>query len=128
MKTKAILINVSNKTFTEITIDDYKEMYDHIGNGCRVFTVPYYLKNGDPLFIDDEGLLQENIEGGFVIEDYPSILAGNAIVMGENDEGESSDCKSTIEHLKSIVQFVSKEETERWAEVALSRGFTITTF
>ena len=64
---KALLINVVEKTITIINIEHTNEIYAHIGNGCTTFCAPVDFPNGDTLFSDDDGLLQDSVYGGFAL-------------------------------------------------------------
>jgi hypothetical protein len=127
---KAIKINVETKTLEYITLgDNYNEIYGAIGNGCGTFCVPFNFENNDSIFADDESLLRtDDIKGGFFLEDWNSPIVGNAIILGTNDEGESVDCLTTIEELKSQVYFISENTCKRWANEVLSNPRTIITF
>jgi hypothetical protein len=119
---KALKINVENKTITQVELSqDFRDISKEIGNGCEYFCIPYSFANDDSLYADDESLLrQKNIKGGFMLSDewsYP--IVGNAIILGTDEEGESIDCKSTIDDFKDII-WVSKEESINWAITALN--------
>jgi hypothetical protein len=114
---KAIKINVETKTLEYITLgEDYKEIYTAIGNGCGTFCVPINFENGDSMFADDESLLRpEDIKGGFFMEDWSTPLIGNVILLGTDEEGNSIDCKTTIEELKPQIFFISEQICKKWA-------------
>lgn len=124
---KAILIDVVNRIVTNVNIGDYKEMYPLIGNGCSLFTMPLELENGDGVFVDDEGLLHDKMVGGFMIEGYAAPLIGNAIIQGADEEGETDDCKSTVEQILAKVTFLDAEQAERWRNYALQQPIVVYT-
>jgi hypothetical protein len=127
---KAIKINVETKSVEYITLgDDYQEIYPHIGNGCSCFSVPYNFENDDALYVDDESLLRmDDIKGGFILEDWETPIVGNAIILGTDLEGESVDAKSTLEEIKSQLQFISQEHAIGWANHILGQPTRVISF
>ena len=110
---KAIKIDVEKQSVYEITLgDDYKEIYPHIGNGCGLFSIPVTFENGDSLYADDEGLLHPEMIGGFLMPNWITPIVGNAIILGADDEGESIDYKSNIEHISNQISWLSKNKAE----------------
>lgn len=122
---KAILIDVVAKTVTKTEIGEYTDIYTKIGNGCNCFCCPVDFENGDSLYSDDEGLLHEEIHGAYIFDDWDYPLVGNAIILGTDEEGESVDCKSTINEIRSRITFYDQSFAEAWKEKALSSGPTI---
>jgi hypothetical protein len=57
---------------------------------------------------------------------YP--LVGNCIILGTDDEGDSTDCKSTVEELKAEVKFYGEAVAKAWAEKVLSTPPQIITY
>lgn len=124
---KAILIDVVNRTVTNVNIGHWKEMYPLIGNGCSLFTMPVELENGDGVFVDDEGLLHENMVGGFILSGYDNPLIGNAIIQGSDEEGETDDCKSTVEEIAERVVFLDAKQAETWRNYAMEQPIIVFT-
>lgn len=111
---KALKIDVVAQTVTEIELErGIKHIYAAIGNGCNLFCVPIEFDNGDSLFADDEALLQENVEGAFIMDGWDYPIVGNALVIGTNDEGDSADCKSSPDDLFSKITFLDKNGAEQ---------------
>ena len=54
---KAVLINSTDKTFTDVEFDGNWETISKM-IGCKVFTVVSGLPSDDDVFVDDEGLLE----------------------------------------------------------------------
>ena len=105
--TKAIFIDVEKKEVSYIELAEPKEIAKQIG--CEYFCCPVTLENNDTIYVDDESLLfPDKIQGGFAFAGWNYPLVGNAIILGANDEGDSIDCKTTIEEIKSIITFLSK--------------------
>lgn len=111
---KALKINVEDQTITEFEHSgDWREIAPLIGNGCRTFTCPIIDDNGDTLYCDDEGLLKP-VKGGFVMPDWSYPIAGNALFLGSDEEGNTCDVKMTCTELKENVQFLSAFEMRMW--------------
>ncbi len=97
---KAYFINAVTKTITEIRLTkDYRDIQKAIG--CDCFTVAGTMRNGDSLYVDDEGLLKEPENFFYAPQFYPSPLAGNGVVLGcDMNDGESRDVQMDIADLE----------------------------
>ena len=127
---KAIKINVEEKKleYVELT-DDYKDIYKNIGNGCSTFEVPVRLENDDSIFTDEEICLrQDDIKGGFIMENWRYPLLNNGIILGIDDEGDSVDCLSKIEDLEKKIIFVPVDACKKWANIVINTPPTIYTY
>lgn len=99
---KAILIDVINQEIKEVEHDDTLEsIYKHVD--CGTFDV-VRIDNLNSIYIDDEGLFVEdqqffNYEG---TEDTVT-LAGNGLILGVDDEGNTIEPTLTLEEVKSSV-------------------------
>ena len=111
---KALKIDVTSKTVTTVEINDYKEIYQQIGNGCEIFCCPVEFEGLDTLYADDESLLYNNLQGCFILPNWSIPIVGNAIVLGANDEGESQDVKMSAEWLQSQITWGNKEVAEEY--------------
>jgi hypothetical protein len=111
---KAILINPELKQVSQIEIgSDYREIYAAIE--CNIFSAPVTFENEDTLYCDDEGLFKRQ-KGGTLMKDWNYPILGKMIIIGSDDEGESVDCKSTVEEIESlIVRWLDENESERYA-------------
>ena len=125
---KALKIDVVNKSVTTIQIKDYTEIYAAIGNKCETFCCPIDFPNGDTLYADDESLLNENIEGCFMMPDWNYPIVGNAIILGTDEEGESIDCKTSSMDILSEIIFGNKEVAIEYRDYALSKSPMIISF
>ena len=101
---QAILINPFDKTIEEV---DYSGDWRDISSllECDIFTTAYFADTPDSVYVDDEGLYVED-QAFFTIGDYPQPLAGRGLILGCNDEGDSVDCKTTLEEAKAMVTFL----------------------
>lgn len=126
-KNKALLIDVSTKTITEIELDSHFESISKaIGNGCEYFCCPYSFSNEDSMYADDESLLRvDSIKGGFVLDGYGGTIVGNAIILGTDDEGDSVDVKSTCDEISERIIFVDEYMAKHYARQVMSIPPTI---
>ena len=124
MKTnKALLINVSEKTITQIELGThFGEISKTIGNGCEHFCCPYSFSNEDSMYADDESLLRiDSIKGGFVMEGYHGTIVGNAIILGTDDEGDSVDVKHTCDEIAERIIFIDEGMAKDYAKEVMSK-------
>ena len=119
---KAILINPEERTIRHVSYDgDYKSIYRLIR--CTTFEAVYPFDNGDTLWIDEEGLLKESNFAFNIRADNPKFnqtIMGMALVLGTDAEGESVECLSSLDDIKSRINFQGKVAIEHGAD-----GFTI---
>jgi hypothetical protein len=120
---KAIKIDVVKQDVYYVEMEkDYHRIYDEIGNGCTLFCCPVEFDNSDALYSDDEGLLHENLEGCFMMEGWRIPLVGNAIILGTDEEGDSTDVASTVEEIKSkIIFWGDKKKAEDYRKIAMNQ-------
>jgi len=120
---KALFIDPTDETIRFISYDgDYKSIYRILG--CRTFEAVYPFDNGDTLWIDEEGLLKDSNFAFNIRADNPKFnqtIMGKALVLGTDAEGESVECKTTLEDLKSRINFQGKVAIE-----SDGQGFTLT--
>jgi hypothetical protein len=102
---KAILINVEERTLTYVNVGHYSDIYKHIGNDCDTFECPVSFYNNDTIYCDGEGRLKD-FKGGFMMDNWIYAIIGNGLILGTDGEGDSVDCITTIEEIKSKIQFV----------------------
>jgi len=119
---KAVLINPKLQTIKEINYSgNYKDIYKL--TECSTFTCvyPFHL-NEDVIYLDDEGLLKEsNYCFRFRCDNgHNPILAGNAIILGTDEQGNSQDIESSIEMIKERVKFYGHQSIELGNEIKLS--------
>lgn len=104
MKKKVILIDAVNREVKFVEYDNYKEMYDLLN--CQCFTVATEFENRDAIYVDDEGLLC-NPQHFFEYKGAHQPFAGNGLIVGTDDDGESVDAKTDIEEVRKNVRFLS---------------------
>mgnify|MGYP003138487606 FL=1 len=120
---KALFIDPTDETIRFLSYDgDYKSIYRILG--CRTFEAVYPFDNGDTLWIDEEGLLKDSNFAFNIRADNPKFnqtIMGKALVLGTDAEGESVECRTTLEDLKSRINFQGKVAIENDGQ-----GFTLT--
>lgn len=105
---RMILIDVYSQEVKEVQAEaNLGSFYKLIG--CDVITVAAGLGNGDDVYVDDEGLLKP-VGGWFYIEGASQPFAGNGLIVGRNEEGDSVSCLSDLEDIKKRVTFPSASE------------------
>jgi hypothetical protein len=123
---KAYLINVADRTITDIEIRDWTQISLWIGEECEHFTCPISWANGDTIYADDEGLFH-TINGGILVADLrQQILVGNVVVIGSDYRtGKSQDVKFTKEEISNLFSFINKETAEKYAGAVGGEGFIV---
>jgi len=119
---KAIKIDVENKTITEVLIDNgIDAIYKEIGNGCTIFCCPYEFPNNDAIYSDDDILMRiDDIKGGFMFKEWHYPLINNAIILGTDEEGDSVDCKTSINDLSKLI-FLDEISCKDYATNVMSK-------
>jgi len=112
--TKGILIDVKNKTITEVTVEKSSDgtqldsMYKHLG--CEMVEVVSLGEND--IYVDEEGLLKLTPSTNFFMcEGYPQPLPGNGLILGYDEStGNNIDTTLTVEEVKRKVKFLTHRE------------------
>ena len=104
---RAILIDSDNQVVREVNIsqDNFlQDSYRNIGNGCQMIEYVHYVNlKGHGMYVDEEGLFN-TAEKGFSIENC--VFVGNALIFGDDGEGNETDATLTLEEIESIVSWV----------------------
>ena len=113
---KAILIDPKAKQVMQIDYSgDYRHIYEHLSfypnaegmtHKPRAFDVVRTPTGGDGIYVDDEGLyLSAEDKHWFNIKynDQDMMLVNRSLVIGCDDEGNSTDCVSTVEDIQSRI-------------------------
>lgn len=104
----AYLIDPAARTVTQVEYTgDYTNIYTHIDADC--FDIVRVYRNGDGIFVDDEGLLKPQ-EHFFLHRNYPNPLAGKGLMLGCDEEGESIAPQTSIETLREDITFLTRAE------------------
>lgn len=119
---KAILIDAKARTVTEVEYSgNYLDIYTLLSGDepgkVDLFTV-VQLGDGDAVYVDDEGLLKPQ-EHFFRWKGFDQPLAGNGLVLGTDEGGESTSPKIDFEAVKEAVTFHSAADEGFDHEVAV---------
>jgi hypothetical protein len=105
---RAIKINPQDKTVSVVEYTgDYKNIYTHI-EAESFDVVRIGDENDHMIFVDDEGLLNDKIatHGMFRFDgDNPVYLAGPALILAHDKEGESVAATLTVPDMYKRVAF-----------------------
>ena len=107
---QAYFINPFSRNVTTVDYDgDYKSISRMIdaSRGCFDVVRLYWnqMSIHDAAFVDDEGLYVED-QAFWIHRNYPQPLAGKALVLGCDDEGESIAPKTSFETLNEDIYFI----------------------
>lgn len=102
----AYFINPFSQKITTVDYDgDYQSISRMIDASRGYFDVVRLYQNQDAAFVDDEGLYVED-QQFWIHRNYPQPLAGKALVLGCNDEGDSIEPQTSFETLTNDIQFI----------------------
>lgn len=100
----AIFIDAANKCYKYVLIQpNLNEYYKLID--CKLIEGAYPFKSRNHLYVDEEGFLKPNPNLVFY-KGLGDVLAGNAIVLGSDDEGNDLSTTLTLEHIRDSITFV----------------------
>ncbi len=106
---RAIKIDVEKKEVYEINIngslDSMKEAI-----GCKYVTHIALVHREEFMWLDDEGLLNDDPIGAFELQGYPQLLSGNALVLGIDPGGNNTDSKFALDRIKQVVSWKDKAD------------------
>jgi hypothetical protein len=107
---RAILIDPFTKTIAEVPFpasDDYEEINRMIDSDT--FTVLNLNSAGDTMYLDDTGHFTPNNEQAFFWwRGYPSMLAGKALILGTDREGDSISTTLDVEYVTEQIVWQSQ--------------------
>ena len=107
---RAVKIDAYNNYIDEVWIStNHNDINEHIGS--ELFCLGIYLNEDeedlDALMVDDEGWLRsEDVTRGFVFDGR--VFAGNGLVVGADDEGDTDHAMASVKKIKKRVQFMPK--------------------
>ena len=104
----AILINPITKTITSVEhTGGLKSIYNLLD--CRTVDVARFDNlHGDVIYIDDEGLYVNDCF--FLVDGFPTPLAGLGLLVGINWEGDDITPTTTLDEIKRKVKFLTKAQ------------------
>lgn len=108
---KAILIDAKARTITEVEHDgNYRQLYTLLSGDepgkVELFTAVQINDQGDTLYVDDEGLLKPQ-EHFFRWTNYDHPFAGNGVILGTDDDGNSTAPHIPLDVVKAAITFHS---------------------
>jgi hypothetical protein len=104
MTIRAILINSTAQVVVEVQIEPRLEAYYKALNVGLIEAVhPRGIAGQDVMYVDEEGLLKPN--QFFHFRGYPQPLAGNALILGTDADGNDIDAKTTLIDVQRRVTF-----------------------
>lgn len=109
---RALLIDPIDKKITEVEHNqkNWRDILYQIECNCMT-TV--YVNEKEVMYLDDEGLLligTANPPEFFVWKGYNQPLANKALILGYNEEGDSTPSELTLEYVKEHVTFITQED------------------
>ena len=119
---KTILIDPKLQTINHVDYNgDYKQIYKFLE--CSTYSAIYpFEKSLDALFHDDNGSLgNSNYYFKFTHDSgYQSLIGGNGLIIGCDDEGESKHVETSIDEIKKRVSFKGHQAIDLGREINLS--------
>ena len=116
---KAILIDVQKKEVRMVEVDDKKVLeswYELMG--CQMVEVAHYFDRHDSILVDEEGLLSLDEDTKFfTIEGGHQPFAGNGLVVGVDNRGESVSPKISVEEVQKKVRFHTLWEVQSMVDM-----------
>lgn len=102
---KAILINVKKQEVKEVEHDDtLASIYKHVD--CGTFDV-VNIDGVNSIYVDDEGLfVEDQLYFKYTGTTDSVSLAGNGLVLGVDEEGETTPPSITLEDVRKAVTFL----------------------
>ena len=114
---KAILIDPKAKQVMQIDYSgDYRHIYEHLSfqnaegmtHKPRAFDVVRTPIGGDGSYVDDEGLYapaEDKHWCSITYKEQDMLLVNRSLVIGCDDEGNSTDCASTVEDIRQRIKW-----------------------
>jgi hypothetical protein len=126
---RAILINTQAQQVTEVKVNPVLAAYYALLGVELVEAVhPRGIAAHDVMYVDEEGLLKPN--SFFQFRGYPQPLAGNALIVGTDEDGNDIDAATRLLDVQMRVRFyppgVPREDTAHIAPRNVSTEDLIT--
>lgn len=109
---KAILIDTPNHQVTEVEYSgDYKQIYQHIRAQMFEVVIPDVVNDIEvTVYVDEEGLINDNPHGAFAIAGINQPLVGYGLVLGTDDVGETVEAPVDVDWVKARVAFLTPKQ------------------
>lgn len=99
---RAYLIDPFRNLITTVDLtEDHREIARALG--CDHFDLGRTFCNGDALYVDDEGLLKDEVTRGFTLDGR--FFAGRGLLLGTTPDGRSTDVRTPELDVAALVQF-----------------------
>lgn len=108
-----LLINPYDRTISEVTTDGMYPAIKQVLSRDPMFSGAIdavTLASGDVIYVDDEGLLSEG-RPVFTLYSTDLCLAGVALILGVDDEGDSKSPVTTLAEAKKLIVGTNLETT-----------------
>ena len=114
---KAILIDPKEQRVMQLDYNgDYKTIYEHLSfqnaegmtHKPRAFDVVRTPTGGDGIYVDDEGLYapaEDKHWFSITYKEQDMLLVNRSLVIGCDEEGNSTDCASTVEDIRQRIKW-----------------------
>jgi hypothetical protein len=104
---KAFLIDPDFENIRVVEYNgDWKTIKQWLGGPpTKWFTSVRLNDEGDAIYVDDEGLLNNNPHGWFMLHNYVQPLKGFGLVVGTGDRGETVEPFVSLPQLWSLITF-----------------------
>jgi len=106
---KAILIDPDNKTVREVeTTGHLNDIYRLLD--CHMVECPITYSNGDTIYVNEEAWMEFNEDepaGGWMFNGFSYSILGKALIVGNNEEGESADVRTPVSVILNQIHWSS---------------------
>lgn len=117
---KAILIDSINEEVSMVKVDGSLDDIYRLLNCTNFDVVPVRFKNNDAIYCDGEGLLTLTPETKFFFyEGSYQPIAGNGLIVGTDEEGDTVDVKTSVTEAKKKVMFLNMGQVQELARRGL---------
>lgn len=103
-----IIIDPHAKTITEVEHTGGLDSIYHLTKCSCITAVNIDFVN--TMYLDDEGLINDSPKAFFTLEGHPQPYVNHGMVIGTNDEGDDIATTLTLEEVKRMVTFVTREQ------------------
>lgn len=106
---KAFLIDPKKRS---IKLVEYNNTLEHLYEllDCRMVDFVQAYGNADGMFVDDEGLFVED-QYFFHHINVPTPIAGRALIVGTDEDGNTVEADTSVEELHRHVTFIGDRQT-----------------
>lgn len=106
---RAYLIDPQFQEVTEVFYGgDIREIYEMIQATC--FDLVRINSKRDAIYVDDEGLVTPGAKFTFMWMGYPNVLVGRGLILGCDEQGETTDPHIDLETAQRSVVWTGQME------------------